>query len=203
MGLNPGPIDGQYGPQTLNAVRSYQQQHGLAPDGIYGPQTAAALSAAGAPEGGAVQPQAQAPEATALINPEEDPQFLAFQRAMGYNENDLRAQVAMKRSRAAEDFANQLPILAEENRSAVQGINGDYESRGIGGGGQNKLDLLRQRTDYSRQQGLLRQGLNRTVGDLGSDLSRQVAQNRIQTSEEELNARKRLAERNAQTRGLQ
>jgi tetratricopeptide (TPR) repeat protein len=33
-GLNPGPIDGRYGPDTQNAVRRYQTKHGLHPNGI-------------------------------------------------------------------------------------------------------------------------------------------------------------------------
>ncbi len=33
-GLNPGPIDGRLGPQTMTAVRSYQQKKGLATGGL-------------------------------------------------------------------------------------------------------------------------------------------------------------------------
>jgi hypothetical protein len=44
-GLNPGPIDGDFGPKTLEAVRSYQQAHQLEVDGIAGPRTLQALNA--------------------------------------------------------------------------------------------------------------------------------------------------------------
>lgn len=37
--------DGQFGPKTLAAVKSYQLSHGLTPDGIVGPVTMAALNA--------------------------------------------------------------------------------------------------------------------------------------------------------------
>jgi len=40
--------DGTMGPQTRNAIRSFQQQRGLKPDGLLGPQTEAALIGAGA-----------------------------------------------------------------------------------------------------------------------------------------------------------
>ena len=33
LGYDPGPIDGQFGPRTSAAIREYQQDHGLAPDG--------------------------------------------------------------------------------------------------------------------------------------------------------------------------
>ena len=36
-------VDGSFGPQTLAAVKSYQQANGLDVDGMVGPQTTAAL----------------------------------------------------------------------------------------------------------------------------------------------------------------
>ncbi|MGV9565739.1 peptidoglycan-binding domain-containing protein [Streptomyces sp. NPDC003480] len=41
----PLPVDGIYGPQTVRAVIVVQQHAGLAPDGIVGPATWAALRA--------------------------------------------------------------------------------------------------------------------------------------------------------------
>src|SRR6185295_16020471 len=40
--------DGAMGPQTRSAIRSFQQQQGLTPDGLLGSKTEAALIAAGA-----------------------------------------------------------------------------------------------------------------------------------------------------------
>lgn len=42
-GYNVGPIDGNFGPQTANAVRAFQSSKGLVPDGIVGPLTWDAL----------------------------------------------------------------------------------------------------------------------------------------------------------------
>ena len=33
LGYNPGPVDGQFGPQTADAIRDYQRDHGLLVDG--------------------------------------------------------------------------------------------------------------------------------------------------------------------------
>lgn len=38
-GFNPGPADGEFGPQTLGAVRSFQRTNGLDPDGVVGTLT--------------------------------------------------------------------------------------------------------------------------------------------------------------------
>lgn len=42
-GVNPGPIDGVFGPKTEEAVRRFQEQQGLQVDGIAGPNTLGAL----------------------------------------------------------------------------------------------------------------------------------------------------------------
>ena len=44
-GINPGPLDGIFGPRTETAVRRFQELEGLVADGVAGPMTLAALSA--------------------------------------------------------------------------------------------------------------------------------------------------------------
>ena len=44
-GFNPGPIDGQTGPKTKNAIISFQKENGLLADGIAGNKTKAAMRA--------------------------------------------------------------------------------------------------------------------------------------------------------------
>ena len=49
LGLEPGLIDGRYGPLTTGAVKRFQEAHDLIVDGVVGPATAEALRAS-APE---------------------------------------------------------------------------------------------------------------------------------------------------------
>lgn len=43
-GFNPGPMDGEFGPGTEQAVKAFQKSEGLLDDGIAGPRTISALT---------------------------------------------------------------------------------------------------------------------------------------------------------------
>lgn len=42
-GFNPGPIDGQSGPKTTNAIKAFQKENGLTADGVVGNKTKSAM----------------------------------------------------------------------------------------------------------------------------------------------------------------
>ncbi len=46
LGFDPGPLDGVRGRLTIRAIKAFQAANGLAPDGLAGPQTGAALAGA-------------------------------------------------------------------------------------------------------------------------------------------------------------
>lgn len=190
MGYNPGPIDGRYGPRTAAAVKAFQQSAGIAIDGVAGPQTQAALAGVGAAPGAAVEGPAAAGNALA---PEGDPQFLAFQRALGVSEDELRATVALARGRTQRDLALRLPQLAENQRAASQNIADSYEARGIGGAGHQKLDILRSDTGFSQQRGQMELNAADSIADLERDLALKIAQGRRETAEQATAASQRRA----------
>ncbi len=74
LGYNVGPIDGDFGPMTANALRAFQRDHGLTVDATYGPQTRAAMDAARrpapAPAAPAPVPSAPAPAPSAAAVPQ-------------------------------------------------------------------------------------------------------------------------------------
>jgi len=43
LGYDPGPLDGDFGPKTRYALQTFQKEHGLVPDGIWGPKTEAVM----------------------------------------------------------------------------------------------------------------------------------------------------------------
>ena len=51
-GINPGPVDGIFGPKTEDAIKRFQERFHLEVDGIAGPKTMAAFEvpATAAPE---------------------------------------------------------------------------------------------------------------------------------------------------------
>ncbi len=44
-GFNPGPVDGQSGPKTKAAIKTFQEKNGLFADGVVGPKTKTAMKA--------------------------------------------------------------------------------------------------------------------------------------------------------------
>jgi peptidoglycan hydrolase-like protein with peptidoglycan-binding domain len=70
-GINPGPIDGVFGPKTEDAVKRFQERNGLDADGIAGPKTMAAFEAE---RGGIEKAAAEAPEAPAVPEGRSSPE---------------------------------------------------------------------------------------------------------------------------------
>lgn len=68
LNCNPGPLDGELGPDTVRAIRFFQQTVGLPADGIVGPETRAALSQA-AQNGSPFCPNIPAPPPPSTTTP--------------------------------------------------------------------------------------------------------------------------------------
>ncbi|HEX6623713.1 MAG TPA: peptidoglycan-binding domain-containing protein [Pyrinomonadaceae bacterium] len=103
-------VDGQMGPQTRSAIRSFQQKKGLTTDGVVGAQTEAALVAAGAPPPGTSTP---APAQTGVIDPRID----------------VHAQRSLQRLLKSERAG--VADLARSIHGAVKGEGGQLHADGL------------------------------------------------------------------------
>lgn len=136
------------------------------------------------------------------IEPEMDPSFLAFQRALGVEEADLRDSIALRRSAVQRRIATRLPQIQQETDQNVDDIGRSAEARGVFAGGNR---ALKQSQEIQRgalnQQGEVAGGQEEIAG-MESELARQIAANRRRQSEAELQSRQSLATGFANSNGI-
>lgn len=129
----------------------------------------------------------------AAIEPEQDPQYLSFQRALGFDDADARAVAARRKASLFRDQQYRLPEFADQYDDATKAINNDYAARGVYGSGVRGTDLGTVLNRNVRQVGEYQANYADQQGTVDTDLARQLAANQRQLAEEALNARGRLA----------
>lgn len=136
------------------------------------------------------------------IEPEFDPSFLAFQRALGVEEDDLRASIAMRQAAVQRRIANKLPQIQQETDEQSDYAARSAEARGVfAGGGRVKAQRNIIQRGALAQQGEVAGGQEEIAG-MEAELSRQIAANRRRQAEAELDARQSLATGYASSNGL-
>jgi cell wall-associated NlpC family hydrolase len=153
-GFNPGPIDGEFGPRTAAAVKSYQRRNQLDVDGIVGPRTWKALSTDQytAPSGAHGRPQpaprpvghvpAPAPSAgasgkvDAMLN--EARSHLGFHEGAG-NSNPFSHALGRPSEAWCADFVSYCAQKAglHMNTASAQGVADALKARGTWKGRNN------------------------------------------------------------------
>lgn len=128
-----------------------------------------------------------------------DPQLSAFMRAMGVQEQQIRADARQRSNLAARQVSRQLPAFDIRADREAEAIAGDAESRGVYRSGATVRSLMRSRSDIERERNETLAQLRDTQTGIQLDAASQVAALRRARAEAELDARTRQTERAAQS----
>lgn len=127
------------------------------------------------------------------VEPEQDPTYLAFQRALGFDDNDLRSVVAQRKLALARRWQYMLPQLTAQHTSNERGIDNNYLSRGASTSGHRAMDQGDELARHALAIGAGQNDYATGLTDLDADLARSLATNQRKLAEEGLAARSRLA----------
>lgn len=127
-----------------------------------------------------------------------DPAYSAFLRAMGVEEQSIRAQARMEGNTLRRQVERQEPIWQDRISQMEQGVRGDAESRGTLLSGATVRDLAQGRNrigiERAEQTAVMRDKLQQ----LNSSAATSVASLRRQAMEQSLSSRTRSTERAAE-----
>lgn len=198
-GLNPGAVDGVFGPATMNALLQFQQAHGINADGVWGPQTEAtmkSLHGAGpgqpAPTGGAPGPSG------APLSPEQDPAYLRFIASQGVREDELRAYTRMRQDALQQELINRVGSMEHQAGTDVRAAGDSFGARGkyLSGArvqGQERI-LAQSRLGQTEAQTATQNQQN----DMAAQLQSNVASLRRGSTEAGMQTRSQLPINNAE-----
>ncbi len=126
-------------------------------------------------------------------DPHEDPQYLAFQRASGQSEADLRATNALQTSMLLRGAERQLPGLREGVEDQIRNIGLSATAAGTFGSGTRARDQNRTQVQGARAESDILTGAREQVAMLELDLARALAGLNREGAEQDIDARTRLA----------
>lgn len=199
------PIDGG----NLNSLYAGLVPSSPAPAPAAAPQEQQGSSSSG-PDYAALLAGLQAPAAPAKrdwysgpMSPQEDPQFVAFQRALGYSDQQLMAQTAARKSMLQNSWNRQLPVYDDQLKEQQKGIGEDYLSRGVYSSGHRVMDQDNAALEQQNRMNVTKGNMQDQQADLDMQLQTQLADNRRKQAEEELAAQQRIAVAKAQGQGPQ
>lgn len=127
-----------------------------------------------------------------------DPAYSAFLRAMGVEEQAIRAQVRMEGSTLKRQVERQEPVWQDRIQTMEQGVRGDAEARGTYTSGATARDLAQGRTRIGLERAEQTAVMRDKLQSMNAGAATAVAQLRRQAMEQGLSARTRSTERAAE-----
>lgn len=116
----------------------------------------------------------------------EDPTYLAWLRALGFEDETSRADAARDTAQVQQRVAFQAPEIQYQGQLAARNISGGYEDRGLFRSGEHERGLAEQQHATQYQLGALELGGAEDIGGIQSSLAQQIAARRRQMIEQEL-----------------
>lgn len=116
----------------------------------------------------------------------EDPTYLAWLRALGFEDQSSEADAALQTQQAQQRADFTAPEIQYQGQLAQRNISGNMEDRGIFRSGEHERALAEQQHSTQYQLGALQLGTAQDIGGIQSRLAQDIAGRRRQMTEKEL-----------------
>lgn len=131
------------------------------------------------------------------VGPAQDPQYLAFLRASGFDDEQARAEIAARQAEIQAQKVLKRNAFAQQLMSARGQVQDEFQDRGMYGSGARLQADTRAIAETGQRQAEYEQGLGRESAGLDRDLVSTLARSARERAEEGLLARDRVAIGNA------
>lgn len=121
-----------------------------------------------------------------------DPTYLAWLRALGFEDQNDQADAARKTADAQQAVIFQTPEVQFQGAETARHISGNFEDRGLFRSGEHERGLAVNTRGVQHDLAGLQLGLASQVGDIQSSLAQSIAARRRALVESELDAAIRL-----------
>lgn len=116
----------------------------------------------------------------------QDPSYLAYLRALGFEDSEARRVADTKTANIQRKVAFLEPQMAEQGQREETGISGSMESRGVYASGEHEKALAEHTYDQSNRLAGLRMGAAEDISNIQLDLATQLAALQRQQAERAL-----------------
>lgn len=126
-----------------------------------------------------------------------DPAYLAFLRQMGVDESQINSTAAYRVGALNRQIDRQAPQWDQQSKLAGEGVDNDYESRGMLNSGKRFIKRAEATTDVDRQRLDWEAGIRDQIGEQYITSAQDIADLRRQAAEQAIAAAQATAIANA------